>query len=382
MTSQGKPQPRTFSFRELTVWKTELPDVTFGVLPPSNNRPNPLAAQSMLYVSVFAPGAICALDRDCGKLVWRTKLSKYAHASVCLHQGRLFAGSPNTLFALRPDSGETMWSFCPYGDDGESIYSSPAVHKNRVYIGDRRGWLHCLDAADGKTIWKSRTNRARNSDVNSTPVLMHGLAIVSTNAGTAVAYDAQSGKLEWKQQLDSPSIFGPLVHEDSVLAVSRSLYVLNPRTGRVRRRLSWGDIRVEQGDSTPRSIVLMFSPNLSKAKLPSQKAEAEKISAGVTEPRNMVFIAKSGMQRIKSADIFCPCFRYARATRLVYLSHLHGVDVYRPTIGTLLYRLQVENETRGGIASVDVKEEKIYVLTGDGCLYALRHPTDKQWAWS
>ncbi len=287
MTSKGKPQPRAFSFRELTVWKTDLPDVKFGVLPPSNNRPNPLATQGTLYASVFAPGAICALDRDCGKLLWRTKLSKYADASVYLHDGRLFAGSPTTLLALRPDSGQTIWSFSPYGNHGESIYSSPAVHENRVSSGDRMGWLHCLDAADGKTLWKRQTNRARNSDVNSTPVLMHGLAIVSTNARTAVAYDALSGKLAWKQQLDSPSIFGPLVHEGSVLVVSNS----------------------------------------------------------------------------------CPYFRYAPARRLVYLSHLHGVDVFRPTTGTLLCRLHLEDDTHGGVGSVDVMEENIYV-------YALRHPTD------
>lgn len=375
MTSKGTRQPRAFSFRELTVWKTNLPDVKFGVLPPSNNRPNPLATQDTLYASVFAPGAICALDRNCGKLLWRKKLSKYANASVYLHDGRLFAGSPNTLLALRPDSGETIWSFSPNGNHGESIYSSPAVHENRVYIGDRMGWLHCLDAADGKTIWKRRTNRARNSDVNSTPVLMHGLAIVSTNARTAVAYDAPSGKLAWKQQLDSPSIFGPIVHEGSVLAVSNSLYVLNPRTGRVRRRLTWGgDLRVEQVDSTPQSIVVMFSPKLSRINPQSSKAEAEKIAARENDTRRMVFIARSGMQRTKSVDGFCPCFRYAPATRLVYLSHLHGVDVFRPATGTLLYRVHLEEDTHGGVASVDVKEEKIYVLTGSGCVHALRHP--------
>jgi len=37
-------QPRTLSFEELTVWRTELPDVKFAVLPPGNARPNPLIA--------------------------------------------------------------------------------------------------------------------------------------------------------------------------------------------------------------------------------------------------------------------------------------------------------------------------------------------------
>lgn len=372
-TRKNQPPP-TFGFRDLTVWSTKLPDVKFGVLPPSNNRPNPLVTQDRLYVSVFAPGAICALDRDRGKLLWRRDLLKYADASVHLHEGKLFAKTSNTLFAFRPDSGETLWSFCPHDTDGESIYSSPSTDENRVYIGDRKGYLHCLDAESGKTIWKRRTNRAVNGDVNSTPVLMHGLVIISTNAKTAVAYEALSGKLAWKQELDGPSTFGPLVHQDSVLVVSDSLYLLNPRSGTVRRRFSWNDRKAQQADTTPRSMVVTFWPDLSSAKLPSDKVEAERMAALEKKSQKMVFIAASGVQRTTSFVAYCPCFRYSPITRLVYLSHLDGVDVFRPATGTFLCRLSVSNDTRGGIAPVDVRDEKIYVLTGDGGVHALRHP--------
>ena len=251
MPSTGKANPQAFNFLDLTVWKTKLPDVQFAVLPAYNNRPNPLATPDRLYASVFAPGAICALEPDRGKLIWRRELPKYAGASVELHEGKLLAKTENTLFALNPDSGENLWAFCPYGSDGESIYSCPSAHENRIYIGDRTGCLHCLDAESGKTIWKRRTKRGRNGDVNSTPVLMHGLVIVSNNAKTALAYDALSGKLEWKQKLDGPSSFGPLAHQDSVLAVSNSLYLLNSRTGKVRRRFSWSGLRPKEADSTP-----------------------------------------------------------------------------------------------------------------------------------
>ena len=44
-------QPRTLSFEELTVWRTESPDVKFAVLPPGNTRPNPLIADDKLFVS-------------------------------------------------------------------------------------------------------------------------------------------------------------------------------------------------------------------------------------------------------------------------------------------------------------------------------------------
>src|ERR1700733_5190639 len=174
---------RTFDFRELTAWSTKLPDVTFAILPPSNSRPNPFATQDRLYASVFSPGAICALEREGGKLAWRRDMPKYSSASVQIHDRKLLAHTPTTLLALSPDSGETLWSFCPYGDEGESIYSSPSATDNCVYIGDRRGYLHCLDADSGKTIWRSLTNGA-GGNVNSTPLLVQNLVVVSPTQKT------------------------------------------------------------------------------------------------------------------------------------------------------------------------------------------------------
>jgi outer membrane protein assembly factor BamB len=374
MASARKAQPQTFSFRDLTIWSTKLPDVQLAVHPPSNNRPNPLATRDRLYVSVFFPGAVCALDRDRGKLIWRRELANYANAAVHLYERKLLAGTSSALFALRPDSGEILWSFCPYGNEGESIYSSPSAHDNRVYIGDRRGYLHCLDAESGKTIWKKLTSRARNASVNSTPILLGGLVIVSTNARTAFAYSALSGKLEWQQKLDGPSSFGPLAHQDSVLAVSNSLYVLNSRTGKLRRRFSWSGLRPKEADSTPHGIVLTFWPLLSGNRLSMDDADADKRSALDAASKVMIFIAKSGLQRTKELVASGRSFRYAPATRLVYVSGRQSVDVLRPATGTLLCRLNIADDTGGGIAPVDVKDKEIYLLTDDGRVHALRHP--------
>lgn len=366
MASTKNRQPQTFSFRELTVWRTKLPDVQFAVLPPSNPRPNPLATENRLYASVFAPGAICALELERGKLMWRRELPKYAHSSVYLHDGKLFAKTSDTLFALHPDSGETLWSFCPYGTNGESIYSSPSALEDRVYIGDRKGCLHCVNAESGKTIWRRRTNKARNGDVNSTPVLLHGLVIVSTNAKSVVAYEGLSGKLAWKQELDAPSTFGPLVHENLLLAVADSLYLIHPKTGRIQRRFSWRDEKVCQADSTPRTIVVTFWPRFGACTERPGEAEPFRMTSLTT---------KSAVERTTVFKAFCPCFRYAAATRLLYLSHLRGIDLFRPATGAVLCRLKNRTDPRGGIALVDVKDKTIYALTGDGTVHALENPT-------
>jgi outer membrane protein assembly factor BamB len=367
-------QPRTFDFQELAVWSTRLPDVELAVLPASNSRPNPLATPDRLYVSVFAPGAACALDRDHGKLLWRRELPRFASSSVHLHDRKLLACTATTLWALHPDSGETLWSFCPYGNDGEWIYSSPSTKEGRLYIGDRRGFLHCLDIDSGTTIWNQCTNQA-GGDVNSTPVLLHDLVIVTTNAKTAVAYEALSGKLAWTQDLNEPSTFGPVMHGRSVLIVSGSLYVLDPKTGRVQRQLSWSDRKVQQAVSTPRSIIVVLRPDIPRTEISATNVEA--ITAAAKELRAktiMCVIAQSGTESQRQIDCLCPSLRYAPATRLVYLSHLGGIDVFRPSSGTFLYQLKAENRSRRGTGLVDVKDANVYALMGDGCVYALRHP--------
>jgi hypothetical protein len=354
-----------FTFRDLTVWRTKLPDVQFGVLPPSNNRPNPLATEDHVYPSVFASGAICALERDRGKLIWRRELQKYGGASPYLCGGRLFAKSSNTLFALQPDSGETLWSFSPYGTDGESIYSSPSAHEDRVYIGDRGGSLHCLDAESGRTIWRRQTNRARGN-VNSTAILLDGLVTVSTNAKTVVAYDALSGKLAWRKKLDGPSIFGPLVHKGCIFVVSSSLYLLS-RTGKVQRRFSWKEQRVDHAESTPRGIAVSFWPEwVGRGAEPPSISEPVKLTLIVT---------KSGLERTATLTPFSQSFRYAPATRLLYISHQHGIDLMHYSKGILFCRIKTSIDPRNGVAPVDVRDKKIYALTGDGCVHALRHPS-------
>ena len=126
-----------YTFDELAIWRTKLPQAELAVLPPSNNRPNPLATDTTLYVSVFSPGAVYALDRKTGEIVWRREIPKFGGSAVQLAGGKLFAKTPNTLFALEPETGRTLWSFCPYASQpppSEPLHWSMA-HRWRNFAG-------------------------------------------------------------------------------------------------------------------------------------------------------------------------------------------------------------------------------------------------------
>lgn len=346
-----------YSFEELVVWRTKLPQAQFAVNPPCNSRPNPLVTDTLVYVSVFSPGAVHALDRKTGKIIWSRDILKFGGSAVHLARGMLFAQTANAVHALHPETGQTIWSFCPYGDSGESIYSSPTVYGNSLFIGDRRGYLHCLDSRSGNTRWKQCTSRAKNCDLNSTPLVAKGLVIVGTNANMAAAYEPKSGKRVWIRKLNGPSVREPLNCGGLVALATDSIYFLEPESGKIVRRFSWKGDGVSSVTATRKTIVA----NL-RGRWPPNGSE------------KLVGVNKEEVYFTASHTAFVAFLRYAAETKLIYVSHLEGIDVIRPEDGSIACK--IENKSRPlGNGPVDVKRSTIHVLTNDGHVFALRHPT-------
>ena len=355
--SPGDGQRNTsLRFEEITIWRTKLPDVKHGILPPHDDRPNPLVADSMVYASVFAPGAVCALERSTGKLLWRKELPKLGSSSVHLAGEILFAKTAHTLYALNPVNGATIWSFCPYGDSGEWLYSSPTVYRKRVFIGDRCGYLHCLDLSTGQSRWKQLTNKAKNNDVNSTPIILKGLVIVGTNAKKAVAYYAETGKRAWTCPLDGPSVFGPLVFHGLTAVFTDSVYLLRPENGKIVQKFSWKNDGPMTVACTPRKIIAIL-----RGKWPPE--------GGV----ELTGVSMKGTQFSKTIRASVPFLRYAAETKLLYISHLEGIDLYEPARGAIICRIE-HGERPEDVGPVDVQDGMVYALTGEGEVFALRHP--------
>lgn len=344
-------------FDDLAIWRVKLPQAKFAVLPPSSNRPNPLATDDVVYASVFSPGAVVALERCTGKVIWHRNLPKFGGPSVYLSHGTLLATTANTVHALNPETGETRWSFCPYGESGETIYSQPTVQKGHVFIGDWYGFLHCLDFETGKTKWKTLTSRAKNRAVNSTPVLSNGLVIISTNAKRAAAYDIKTGKVQWISRVDGPSSFGPLLCGDILVVVTNSVYLLQPNSGKIVRKFSWRSKRVRGAECVRRGIVATV--------VHSQPSD------GSTK---LVGLDLNGVRLNSTFRAFVTFVRYVRETKLIYLSHLEGIDIRLPETGALVFEIQRKARTAGN-GLIDVRQNGIYVLTMDGYVYALRHPS-------
>src|SRR5712692_7982669 len=93
----GRTEPTPHSFDDLTVWRTSLSGVQHAVLPPSSDRPNPRLGDGILFVSVFAPGCVYAIDAATGEICWRRELPGLGGSCVELAGDLVFAKTAQTL---------------------------------------------------------------------------------------------------------------------------------------------------------------------------------------------------------------------------------------------------------------------------------------------
>jgi outer membrane protein assembly factor BamB len=347
-------------FGQLAIWKTQLPNAKHAVLPPTNNRPNPLVVEGTVYASVFSEGAVCALDRKSGALLWRKENPRLGSSAVHFTEATLFAKTAQTLFALEPQTGDTIWSFCPYGESGEWIYSNPTVHGSRLFIGDRRGYIHCLDSRSGKTLWEQLTSGDEKRDVNSTPVIVDDLVIVGTNASLAAAYDVKTGRQVWSQGLDGPSVIGPLLLDDFVVLITDSVYFLKASDGQIASKFSWPGDRVRTADCTPNDIVCVL-----QGPWPPK------------EVATLVSLDERGVRYTKTLAAYGGHIHCVRETETIYISHFRGIEALSQVDGATKFKIGLE-DVDGEIGPVDVRDDAIFALTGDGRVYALRHPCAPQ----
>lgn len=198
-------EPVRWAADDLALWTTGLPDIEFAILPPGSDRPNPRLSGEFLFVATFAPAVVYALESSTGRIRWRRDLHGLGDSSLDISGNLVLAKTASTLHALDAASGETHWEFTPGGESAEMLYSQPTVDGDRLFIGDRLGWLYCLDLETGQVIWKQLTNDA-NLDVNATAVVTQGLVITATNARQAMAYAVQDGREVWRTVLDGASI--------------------------------------------------------------------------------------------------------------------------------------------------------------------------------
>lgn len=345
------------STRRGRAWKTKLPNVEHAISPSHTTRPNPLVSGDRLYVSVFAPGAIYALNRQDGSLLWSYQLDTLGSSDVAAYRGLIFAKSSRTLFALDGKDGSVRWHFAPKEAPGEWIYSQPTIKDGFVLIGDRCGYLHCLQATTGAVVWQRLVSKADNNDVNTTAVVVGQRVITGNNDGAIVCYVLKTGETLWRRNVDA-GCGRQLARFRSKIAISaRSLYLLDLKTGRYKLRVSRAKKSFGAICATGTGVAAILETDFHAC-----PGEWGNDSAFNTELLLITDKSENTLRRLRGS----PALRMCSETGLLFAANHYGLTAIDPSNGSVVF------SRPEWIALPDCGSGWLYGLEEDGTVFAER----------
>ncbi len=166
------------------------------------------------------PSYVVALDKETGTEKWLTKRSTgakeepadaYTTPLVYHHSGQteviVFGG--NVLDAYDPADGKRLWQCAAF--KGNRVISGPTLAGDTVYaVQGMKGPVFAINAAQGVDNDRVRwTHKAVTPDAAS-PLAVAGLVFLVNNSGTAYCLDAADGKELWKERLQGEFRASPL----------------------------------------------------------------------------------------------------------------------------------------------------------------------------
>jgi eukaryotic-like serine/threonine-protein kinase len=171
-----------------------------------------------------------ALDSRSGKLSWSytTKDKIRSTARLAPDVDAVFFGSDDgMLYALGAPNGRFLWSF----NMGESIRSRPFVTNDSIIVGCESGEVFGI-GLDGKRKWNYRTKRSVTSSAIVNPV--EGMVYIGSSDNCVYALDANNGYSSWRFRSNGPIISTPALEGELLLfgSVDGNLYAINAITSK------------------------------------------------------------------------------------------------------------------------------------------------------
>ena len=123
------------------------------------------------------------------------------------------SGAWSQVYALDAKTGNEIWRYDPQVDGNyarraccDVVNRGVQVWKGKVYVGTLDGFLVCLDATNGKVIWKSDTfiDRKAFYTITGPPQIAKDKVIIGNSGaefgvrGYITAYDIETGKFAWR----------------------------------------------------------------------------------------------------------------------------------------------------------------------------------------
>jgi outer membrane protein assembly factor BamB len=148
------------------------------------------------------------------KKVWMFENAGKGYAGFSVVKGRLYTMGTRTnsevLLSLDASTGQEQWVTTLAGmlnnDWGDGPRGTPTVNGDNVYVMSGNGTLVCVQASDGKIVWKKKMSelggRTPGWGYTESP-LVDGDLVVCTpggSKGALAAFDKKTGDLKWQSK--------------------------------------------------------------------------------------------------------------------------------------------------------------------------------------
>ena len=191
-----------------------------------------ITAEGNIAVYGNAAGAIVALNKNTGKIIWQFQPEGKIYSTPAISKGKVVcASTDNNVYCVDLKTGEKHWSF----PTGKSIVASPVLYKNLVYIGSSEGIFRSINLKTGELNWEYTTV---NNFVESKPLVYEGNVYFGSWGNIFYALNSKTGKLKWKREkyknrMLSPAAVWPVAANGKIFIVApdQHMTALDAKTG-------------------------------------------------------------------------------------------------------------------------------------------------------
>ena len=163
---------------------------------------------------------------------WRRNLGA-SETSPTVVGRRLYMGTANGyVYCLNAENGRTIWRHYV----GAPVKGAVAYDRGKVFFGAYDGYLYALSAARGQQIWRTPSARdweGGHGNFYSTPAVAYSRVYLGSTDGKVYAFDERTGQQAWAYATGAYVYGSPAVYRGRVFIGSydHNFYALNAATG-------------------------------------------------------------------------------------------------------------------------------------------------------
>ncbi|WP_447553966.1 outer membrane protein assembly factor BamB [Vreelandella sp. EE22] len=137
-----------------------------------------LSPDGRLFVTSYN-GRVVALEATQGGILWETSLSS-RHTPILVGNTLFVVTDDSQVVALNADNGQEIWR---NNDLEDRWLTAPAFANGRLVMGDFEGYVHLIDAREGKLVGRTRVHKS-------------GITLRPLSEGSTLHVQANNGRLQ------------------------------------------------------------------------------------------------------------------------------------------------------------------------------------------